>query len=209
MDAVEKARETTTRFFEMLAWCKMELSGFIDTVGEDMANKVIHYMRIGYEKCEQDGCDATTNDWLQCGECQKIKCKACGDWENSQCDICFKWFCSQCEELLHMSCCGTRICPSCWDEYNRVEFWWLDCCREYVCCGREIWDTEDGYYCGDHFNVPERVLTHTDETIVDRIKAKKHRRSLQREAEHRRLMSQFRLREALLGDEIESKENTE
>ena len=174
----------------LVAWVVLEVSGFIDEVGEDVTNETIDIMGIGYRECQNQGCpDPHTNDWHKCDICRQVLCERCGRF--GQCGLCLKWFCINCSQWTIMECCDLQICPSCHAAHVDHDFYYLDCCEIHVCCGYEIWydQNEVGYYCDKHISHPIQVLNGEDGNMQTRL----------RQSHHALLMMRMRAR---YGDEV-------
>ena len=167
-------RALLNRVRRFAVWIGLEINGFVDRVGEDVANETIDMIGIGYKQCENPDCRKNTNDWHKCATNGIILCAECGSFD--QCQLCLKWYCCDCSDLEILACCELEICHNCRTTHDGVDLYWLNCCQEYVCCGREIWhDNEvDQYSCGAHLTM---VQCYTDENIETRLR-EQHREEL-------------------------------
>ena len=165
----------------LAAWIGLEINGFIDRVGEDVANQTIDMIGIGYKQCQNPDCRKNTNDWHKCANTGTVLCAECGQFE--QCELCFKWYCQDCaSDFITLVCCDTRLCNPCYEEHDGEEIWYLDCCEEFVCCKNEIWETSNGYYCDEHADVPGLIQSHTDDNIETRLRQQHHEQLMQKMA---------------------------
>ena len=166
----------------LAVWIALEINGFIDRVGEDVANQTIDMIGIGYKQCENPDCRKNTNDWHKCATSGIVYCAECGSFQ--QCELCLKWYCVDCaSDFETLVCCDTRICDPCRRHHDTTDLYWLTCCQEYVCCQREIWyDSDDEYLCDEHVTIPRIVQSYTDENIETRLREQHHDRLMQRMA---------------------------